>query len=425
MKIAVWHNLPSGGGKRALYHHVKGLVERDHTLESWCPSSADQTFLPLNKLIKENIIPLDQPTKSRSNFISSFFSSYGKIIDTINIMDKHCQQCADAINRGGFDVLFANACMFFRTSAIARYVKIPTVIYLGEPYRWLYEALPRLPWLALPPHSKTWWVSPRYLRFFVHNLIEIQGFRVQAREELRNAQAFDLILVNSLFSRESIQRAYGLDSKVCYLGVDSNLFKPLGLYRENMVVGLGSIYNGKGLERAIQAISTIDKDSRPSLVWIGNFSDSNYRQKVEELALSLQVSFALKVGISDQELIILLNQASAMIYTSILEPFGLAPLEANACETPAVAIAEGGVRESIKDGINGFLVLDNDPSAIGKAISKILNDREMSSQMGKRARSYVLENWSLDCAIYRLEECLLNAIEVAKGKKSALSLAGS
>jgi len=33
LKIAVWHNLPSGGGKRALYQHVKGLVDRGHDLE--------------------------------------------------------------------------------------------------------------------------------------------------------------------------------------------------------------------------------------------------------------------------------------------------------------------------------------------------------------------------------------------------------
>jgi hypothetical protein len=32
MKIAVWYNLPSGGAKRALYYHVRGLVERGHTV---------------------------------------------------------------------------------------------------------------------------------------------------------------------------------------------------------------------------------------------------------------------------------------------------------------------------------------------------------------------------------------------------------
>src|SRR5229473_8596052 len=57
MKIAVWHNLPSGGGKRALYYHVRGLVERGHTVESWCPPTADVSYLPLRELIPEHAVP--------------------------------------------------------------------------------------------------------------------------------------------------------------------------------------------------------------------------------------------------------------------------------------------------------------------------------------------------------------------------------
>jgi glycosyltransferase involved in cell wall biosynthesis len=415
MKIAIWHNLPSGGGKRALYDHVKGLLARGHTLESWCPPTADQTYLPLNNLIKENVVPLNEPV-ARVGTIGRFLNPYQMFVDRIHAMELHCQQCAEEINQGGFDVLFANACTFFRTTAISRYVKIPKVIYLGEPYRWLYEALPQLPWLALSPPTKVWWSSPSYLRAFLKDLVKVQGLRVQAREELRNAQAFDLILVNSLFSRESVQRAYGLDSKVCYLGIDSDIFKPLNLPRQKMVVGLGSIYNGKGLERAVQAISTIEKDERPSLIWIGNFSDTYYQNKIEKLAVSLGVNFVPKVRIPDQELITLLNQASAMIYTPLLEPFGLAPLEANACETPVVAIAEGGVRESIKDGKNGFLINGNDPVEMGRAISRLLIDKELASRMGKQARSYVLETWSLDRAIERLEEYLLHLTKKEKIK---------
>lgn len=54
MKIAVWHNLPSVGGNRALCGHVKGLVERGHTVESWCPPSVDQTYLPLSEWSREH-----------------------------------------------------------------------------------------------------------------------------------------------------------------------------------------------------------------------------------------------------------------------------------------------------------------------------------------------------------------------------------
>jgi glycosyltransferase involved in cell wall biosynthesis len=413
MRIAIWHNLPSGGGKRALYDHVKGLLERGHSLESWCPPTADQTYLPLSDLIKENVVPLAQPTE-RSDFVGSLFNSYQKIVDSINAMHHHSQQCANEINHAGFDILLANSCKFFHAPVIGQYITIPKVVYLGEPYRPFYEAMPQLPWLALSPPNRAWWSSPRYLRRFLKNLIEVQGLRVQAREELGNIKAFDLILVNSLFSRESVQRAYGLDSKVCYLGIDSDIFKPLNLARNNIVVGLGSINGVKGLERAVKAIATIDKDKRPSLIWIGNFSDTIYQNQIEKLALSLGVNFVPKVKISDQELISLLNQASVMIYTSILEPFGLSPLEANACETPVVAIAEGGVRESIKDGINGFLINGNQPVEMGRAISRLLRDKELAYRMGKQARSHVLENWSLDTAIERLEESLLNLTKEAK-----------
>ncbi len=404
MRIAIWHNLPSGGGKRALYYHVLGLLERGHTLESWCPPTADRTYLSLSNIIKENIVPLHQPVE-KSGLVGNILSPYQRIVDRIRALEQHCQQCADEINRGDFDILFANSCCFFRTSAIGRYVNIPKVIYLGEPNRWLYEAMPQLPWLALPS-IKAWWSSPKYLQAFLNNLIEVQGIRVQAREELYNIQAFDLILVNSLFSRESVCRTYGLDSKVCYLGIDSDMFKPLNLPRENIVVGLGSIYIGKGLERAVHAIATIEKDRRPSLIWIGNFSEASYQHQIAQLALSLEVYFVTKVNISDSEVVNLLNQASVMIYTPVLEPFGLAPLEANACETPVVAIAEGGVRESIKDGINGFLINNNNPVEIGQAISRLLCDRELAHRIGKQARSYVLEKWSLEKAIDQLEEYL-------------------
>ena len=68
MRIAVWNNLPSGGGKRALYHHVKGLVERGHHVESWCPPTADRTYLPLSELVEEHVVPY-----SRTYIDPSFF----------------------------------------------------------------------------------------------------------------------------------------------------------------------------------------------------------------------------------------------------------------------------------------------------------------------------------------------------------------
>ena len=416
MKIAVWHNLPSGGGKRSLYHHVRGLLEKDHTVESWCPPTADQTYLPLNELITEHIVPFDWKPKSAKTPFGRLMSSYYNIADKIKAMDEHCRLCAEEINNSDFDIIFVNPCTFFRVTSIAQYIKIPKVIYIQEPYRWLYEAMPNPPWAALPSPKKSQW-SPGYLKAFLHDIVRTQGLRVQVREEWQNAKAFDMILVNSSFSRESVLRAYGLEAKVCYLGIDTELFYPMNVTREKFIVGLGGIYSGKGIERAVHAIGTIEKSIRPDLIWIGNFSDEGYRKTVEALAISLSVNLSFKVRIRDEEIVAFLNRATAMIYTPLLEPFGFAPLEANACGTPVVAIAEGGVRETIKDGINGFLINGNEPIEMGKAISTLLKDEELAYRMGKQARNYVLETWTWNSAIERLEESLFNLTKEAKIKQ--------
>ncbi|WP_218079992.1 glycosyltransferase family 4 protein [Anthocerotibacter panamensis] len=408
MKIAVWHNLPSGGGKRSLYYHVRGLLERGHEIESWCPPTADQTYLPLNKLISEHIVPLAHAPRPTKNKLDILLNSYFNVIDRIEAMDEHCKRCAQEIKKGDFDVLFANPCMEFRVTSLPKYISIPKVLYLQEPYRWLYEALPNLPWTAIPTPKEKW--SVQYLKKFVFDLCRIQGLRVQVREEISNAQAYDTILVNSLFSRESILRAYGLNSKLCYLGVDTKLFHPLASKKEKYVMGLGGIYLGKRVDRVIHALATIEKDIRPKLIWVGNFSDDLYLKEMNSLSQSLNVAVDFKVCLSDEELVTLLSGATALVYAPQLEPFGFAPLEANACGTPVVALAEGGVREVVCDNINGLLVSEDDPNILGNALKRLLTQEELLQEMGKQSRKYAVERWGWDVAVERLECELIKII---------------
>src|SRR6266542_5380577 len=90
MKIAVWHNLPSGGGKRALFDHVRGLVERGHTVKSWCPSTADQTYLPLSQLIEERVLPFASKSRVSKNRLSVIAYPYRDVSEKLDEMDRHC-----------------------------------------------------------------------------------------------------------------------------------------------------------------------------------------------------------------------------------------------------------------------------------------------------------------------------------------------
>ena len=228
MKIAVWYNLPSGGAKRALYYHVRGLVERGHTVEAWCPPIKGHTSLPLGDFVKEHIVPLDWQPGRLDAFVKRTPMLEGEIrreeLKRLRAQDEHCRRAADEINARDFDVLFANTSVIQAVSSIGRYVRTPKVLYLQEPSRGFYEAGPNgLPWLAIPS-LKHAWLRPGYLAWLLVNAFGLQQFRTLAREEYLNARAFDRILVNSYFSRESVLRAYGLNSQVCYLGVDTSLF---------------------------------------------------------------------------------------------------------------------------------------------------------------------------------------------------------
>lgn len=403
LRIAVWHNLPSGGGKRQLYYHVKGLLGRGHYIESWCPPSADQKYLSLNTLIRENIVPLRL-------FKNSMNKSVRDVRQLLRSLEEHSASCAREINEKGFDILFVNSCSYTGTSPIAKYVKIPCIMYLGEPHRVFYEAMPELPWIA-PKSLFSFRFSRDFLRNFLIQKAYLQGIRLQARAELEYAKALDVILVNSLFSRESILRSYNLESKVCYLGIDMELYRPTGERKESFVVGLGSIHYAKGIDRAIKALSKISKEKRPKLIWIGNAIHKQDADMFIALAEELGVFLEFKINIPDKDVVSLLSRALVMIYVSRLEPFGLAPLEANACGTSVVAIAEGGIRESIQDGINGFLIDNDDPILLSTLLSRFIDDPFLSEKMGESCREYVLKKWSIESCIENIESHLFSAIK--------------
>lgn len=406
LRIAVWHNLPSGGGKRALYDHVRGLLERGHTVESWCPPTADQTYLPLSDLIPEHIVPAKRIERGSNYSLSSLLALRTHALNSLIEIDGYARQCAEEINRDSFDLLFANSSAEIAVSSIGRYVTIPRILYLQEPCRFLYEAEPHLPWMALPRRGWT----PEHLAATLHNWVRLRGYRIQLREEWLNARAFDRILVNSLYSRESVQRAYGLDATVCYLGVDNQKFVDRNLPRENFIVGLGSIGPRKNVGLVIEALARVPA-RRPKLIWIGNSLTPEYLAQLKLMAQAGQVDFEPRLLIDDDALIDLLNRAQLMVYAPRLEPFGLGPLEANACGLPVIAVAEGGVRETVVDGINGLLV-EPDPQSMAEAIEHLMNNHTEARRLGQQGRELVAERWSVKDAAQRLEHQLMRVIRM-------------
>ena len=320
-------------------------------------------------------------------------------------MNQHSEQCAQAILQGGFDLVFAASCRFFLVPRLGTFLRghgLPLSLYLQEPARSRYEAMPELPWIApakpterrsLLRHGFRWAADQR----------NNSDLRREARRELEDAKAYDLLLVNSFFSRETIVRVFGLDARVCYLAYDATRFRRLDPSppRERFVIGLGSMHRIKGVDTAIQTVARLSSP-RPPLVWVANSEDPAYRRDMEALAAHEQVDFQVHSRVDDTTLMELLNRAAVMLYTSRLEPFGYAPIEANACGVPVVAVAEGGIRETVIDGVNGALC-DRDPQALAHAIQRFLDDPKLAAAQGAAGERMSREKWSPELGITRLE----------------------
>jgi len=269
-------------------------------------------------------------------------------------------------------------------------------LYLAEPSRRLYEAAPILPW-AMPLKTDR---GLSGLGDRCKEELRIWLLRRQVREETVSVRAFDRVLTNSFFSRENILRSYGVPARVCYLGVDLDVFRRLELPRDNMVLGIGQIARHKRLETVVRAVADLGEES-PRIVWVGNAVDDGYRDEVVGLARELEVRLELLVRAPQDQVVELLNRARVLVYAPRLEPFGYPPLEAGACGLPVVAVAEGGMRESVVDGKTGLLAADD--RELSGLLERILHDEKLAARLGSGGQAWVESRWTLEAAVQRLE----------------------
>jgi glycosyltransferase involved in cell wall biosynthesis len=402
MRIAVWHNLPSGGGKRALGYHVRGLAQRGHHIEVWSPPTADLAFLPLAPWAAEHVVAFDVPPLREKRPILRFFARHAQRLRALEAFEKHSRECAQQIQRKGFDLLFANSSLLpLAVGPIGRLTELPALLYLQEPSRdafdWernflIPDAFVNGPW----PHPP--------LKLYLDELARAQVSRLVIREELRNAASYQEVLVNSHFSSELTTRLYARETQVCYLGIDTTLFRNLDRQREDLIVGLGRLSLAKNAAFVVEAVAKLPQP-RPRLIWIGD-TDSPERLRLEGLASRLGVTLEIKIRVSDGELIETLNKALLLAYAPRLEPFGFAPLEANACGTPVVAVGEAGVRETVLHEVNGLLV-DRDPASMAEAIARLRKEPPLARELGMQGWELVRKKWSLEQAVDRVEGHLL------------------
>ena len=121
--------------------------------------------------------------------------------------------------------------------------------------------------------------------------------------------------------------------------------------------------------------------------------DRGEREALLRLSGETGVGLEILTGISDEHLCLLYNQAQVVLLAPHREPFGFVPLESMACGTPVIGVREGGLLETIEDGVTGRLI-DREEGLFSQALRELLDDPSLRTAMGRRGIESVRQKWS-------------------------------
>lgn len=111
-----------------------------------------------------------------------------------------------------------------------------------------------------------------------------------------------------------------------------------------------------------------------------------------------------------------LNKLDIYVALSRMESFGVAILEAAACEKPVIVSDAPGSAEVTLNEKMGFVVPKDDPVAACEAILKLVRDVELRKKMGVAARDHVLKNYTWEMSIDIMIETYRKTISFEKNK---------
>ncbi len=255
----------------------------------------------------------------------------------------------------------------------------------------LHAAMSVAPWWTPCPIVVTI-LDLAYMRYpEVHPRARRLYLTAGTRQTVRRARA---LLAISEYTRQEIIDLLHVPGErifVTPLGVDAD-FRPLppgqvetfrrqhGL-PERYILYLGNLEPRKNLPRLVQAYARLGHTSVP-LVLAGarGWGYAELFKAVESLGLAERVLFP--GFIPREDLPLWYNGATALVYPSFYEGFGLPPLEAMACGTPVMAAQASSLPEVVGDA--GLLVPPLDIEGMADGLNRLLEDAELRATLRQR-----------------------------------------
>ena len=226
---------------------------------------------------------------------------------------------------------------------------------------------------------------------------EVPEPMIRVQGETQVVAAADALVANTDAEAASLVSLYEAcpdNVLVVSPGVNLKVFTPgagraaarevVGLDKDSHIITfVGRIQPPKGPEVLIRSIAELVSHSphlRTKLITniIGGASGANQSEveRLKELSTWLGIDDVVRFAppVPREELPQWYRASDLVCVPSYSESFGLVALEAQACGTPVVATAVGGLRTAVADGISGVLVDGHDPRAWSSVLARLLQE---------------------------------------------------
>jgi len=177
--------------------------------------------------------------------------------------------------------------------------------------------------------------------------------------------------------------------------------KELGLNSKGLVVAtVGWLLPIKGPMHLLKAMSNVwESHPETSLIFVGKGDlEKGLKKEARRMGVSDKVKF---LGWRD-DIPEIMQTIDIFVLPSLNEGMGRVLVEAMAAGKPVVASSVGGILDLVKEGQNGFLAEPGDEKGLAIAIKKLLEDKKMRDEMGKRGRE-MAQGFSVEKMIEKID----------------------
>jgi phosphatidylinositol alpha-1,6-mannosyltransferase len=234
-------------------------------------------------------------------------------------------------------------------------------------------------------------------------------------------------VTSSPFAARRCEEIYGRAASVITLGIDRKRLDEGGRGEPAApprLLTVNYLHPRKRVDLIVEAAAELAKRlaaaaapamKAPVLTVVG---DGPERERLEALAQHLDIADRVEfVGfVPDEDLPRYYGDATCYVHATRDESFGLSVIEASYCGRPVVAVDEGGVKDTVEDGVTGYRVAAK-PAAIAEGIARVLLSPDGGRQLGEAGRRKIDEQ-------FRWSRGAEDLLDVARGVRDGWSGSG-